>query len=95
MDKFGIFNLLSTLLNQNSAQNQQNVGNSNNQKTDFLSSLSSIFSNKATEKPATSQETKKEDKPIFSSQPPLQSKMIYTMTSHDEFVKRVKKNNPC
>jgi hypothetical protein len=94
MDKFGIFNLLGSLLNQNSTQNQQNVGNSNNQKTDLLSSLSSLFSNKLAENSTTTPETKKEVRPIFSSPPPLQYKMIHTMTSHDEFVKRVKKNNP-
>jgi hypothetical protein len=93
MDKFGIFNLLGSLLNQNSTPSPQNNGDNSNQKNDFLSSLSSLFSNKSPNNSSQNLEQKKEEKQPFT-QPPLQSKMIYTMTSHDEFVKRVMKKNP-
>ncbi len=91
MNKFGIFNLLGSLLSKNPNANQQNVDNSSSQKNDFLSSISSLFSSSSKNNSPIA-EKKKEEKATFSAPPPLQSKMLYTMTSHDEFIKRVKDN---
>jgi hypothetical protein len=93
MDKFGIFKLLNSFLNfyeQNKTssnvqppeqKNEQNATKTNN----FSDLLSGIFKNQSTP-PATPTPTKK-------SFAPLQSSMLYTMNSHDEFIKRVKQNN--
>ncbi|MBE7086682.1 MAG: hypothetical protein E7369_00095 [Clostridiales bacterium] len=93
MDKFGIFKLLSSFLSyyqqnfpqKNSATNAQN-SNQNTTPQSFLDGISSILS--PTQKdPSPSQPTKKTEKP-------LQSEMLKTIASHDDFVRRVNKNKP-
>ena len=71
MDKFGVFNLLGSLL----SKTQQENSSPTNQ---FLS----------TDHNNTERNTKSLTPPH-----PLQSGMINTMTSHDEFIKRVKQKN--
>ena len=81
MDKFGIFNLLNSLLSKNSSEisdnSQQNSGVEN-----FLSSLIS-----PKKQPEKSNATK------ISPPSPLQSSMLGTISSHDAFIKRVKEKN--
>ena len=96
MDKFGIFKLLNSFLNLYE-QNKSSSGNSS--ENNVLSNLlSSLAPQNNLEKPnnfkpvekmsstATNTSTKK-------SLPPLQNSMLATMTSHDEFVKRVKQKS--
>lgn len=87
MNKFGIFNLLSSFF----PPPEQNKGQSPCQKNDLENVLNNLLSSISPEK---SQEppAKKEEKkaPPF---PPLQSRMLSAMNSHDEIINRVKKNN--
>ncbi|MBR1983443.1 MAG: hypothetical protein IKA12_02020 [Clostridia bacterium] len=71
MDKFGVFNLLSSLLSKSQQEN---------------SSSTNIVTPDDTQN--TKQPPKHLDPPL-----PLQASMINTMTSHDEFIKRVKQKN--
>ena len=89
MDKFGIFNLLGSLINQNSNSQEKNQSASAVQKNDFLSSLSSLFSKENVKENAQSPQVKP-----LPSNPPLQSKMLSTMTSHDKILTRVKNSPP-
>ncbi len=80
MDKFGIFKLLSTLSNASSASNGEKLT-----LQDVLNSLP-----KQTENNPTDAENTKSVK----KNTPISSPLLDTMKSHDEFVKRVNKNNP-
>ena len=78
-----------------SAQNTQNLmgaiakflGNFNVQNTQDSSQVSSQNSTPEKQAPAQTSLTQEYLKP------PLQSGMLYTMTSHDSFIKRVKEKN--
>lgn len=84
MDKFGIFNLLSSLSNLNGQKSTQENSEKNQSAWDkILSALTQNVNTQNTDK-------KQDTPPAFK---PLQSSMLSTMTSHDEFVKRVKQNN--
>ena len=84
MDKFGIFNLLSALSSLNGQNSAQNNGDKNQPVWDkLLSALTQNINTKNTDTPQAVP-------PAFK---PLQSSMLSTMTSHDEFVKRVKEKN--
>lgn len=76
MDKFGIFNVLSSLLGQSTRQN------------DGLKADGGNFSTSAAAEKSETQAAEKR-----ATFPPLQSSMLETMRNHDEFVKRVKKQN--
>jgi hypothetical protein len=78
VDKFGIFNLLKGLLNQENSQNSNAPGGV----------LDGILNSIATPK-----EEQPKLEPKKNSVPPLQSQMLGTMKSHDEFIKRVNKNS--
>lgn len=92
MDKFGIFKLLNSFF---PAQDNNSETNSSdkNPSLDALSSLLSSFSGKKSEQ---SEQPKQSAPPATSAKPtpPLQTKMISVMNSHDEFIKRVKEKHP-
>ena len=81
MDKFGIFNILNSLLSSKSDNTAQNPPTS----TDANNLLSSLLSPKKQEEPPK--------KPQPTSFAPIQSSMLSTMNSHDEFIKRVMTKN--
>ena len=84
MDKFGIFNLLSALSSLNGQNSQQETGEKTQPVLDkILTALTQNINTKNTDPPQAVP-------PAFK---PLQSSMLSTMTSHDEFVKRVKEKN--
>lgn len=74
LDKFGIFKLLTSFLGQNG---QNSTINTPSSPLD-ANSLLGVFSG----------ESPKKDNPL--PPPPLQNKMLSTLSSHDDFVKRVK-----
>lgn len=89
MNKFGIFNLLNSFLsdksnNQNTVNTDQteNAPQQDNLLSGIINGLKDNFSSKT---PANSQPDIKAPSTI-----PLQSEMLKTMHSHDQFVKRVK-----
>ena len=82
MNKFGIFNLLNSFFQLTPQQNSSTSENSN-ASPDLLSSLISSLTKPPEQKNAPS---KIEPKPFL----PLQQSMLSTISSHDEFVKRVK-----
>ena len=80
MEKFGIFNILSSLLgNSNALNGQKNDQNSYPSINFSRSEQSNGSENSVAEKRAT-----------FA---PLQNSMLSTMRSHEEFVKRVRAQN--
>lgn len=81
MDKFGIFNLLNSLFSANPSQTNGDSQNTSKEN----SILSSLFSSDNQPQPPK----EKTPEPFL----PLQASMVSTMTSHDEFVKRVKEKN--
>ena len=88
MDKFGIFNLLNSffpLIAQKTEQTTNNLSPS----TDILSNLLSSFTKTKTSN--KTDETNKESKPL-SAPHHLQEQMLLTVSNHDAFVKRVRKN---
>ena len=86
MDKFGIFKLLNSFFNFY----EQSKENPTNNPTPF--SVENLFSSlKETQQtPTENSQVVEINKPPLA---PLQSSMLYTMSSHDEFVKRVKERH--
>ena len=84
MDKFGIFNLLSSIFGQQGG-NFSDVttgllGNSAQNNAENISQNANVSSNDNDVISANAR----------SAQPPLKNSMLKTMLNHDEFVKRVK-----
>ena len=99
MDNFGIFKLLSSFYSAFSKQNQsENLGeNAIGTETDTATADNGNgnFSIKSNEKEALQKNPTQNsltEKPTLGTIP-LQSKMLNTMKSHDDFVKRVKNSN--
>ena len=97
MDKFGIFNLLNSFLNLNSSSNTEKAQSSpteNQTGQGLLDNILSIFNQKNSNKPQaddSSAKSKSTSNSITQNQAlPLQHGMLKTITTHDEFVKRVK-----
>jgi len=101
MDKFGVFSLLNSFLkyfangkgdsNPVSDESQSNdLAPSNaNENSPTLSSLLSSFIGKKNDEKKSAPSTPIEPTQVNT---PLQSGMLATMRSHDDFVKRVKLN---
>ena len=90
MDKFGIFNLLNSFLNFNSNKTTQSQNDSIVNGQSLTQGLSNLFSSlNATPNAQNGQKPQpnEQEKPTVI---PLQNAMLSTMSSHDEFVKRVK-----
>ena len=94
MDKFGIFKLLNSFFNfyeqsksTSSTQENKNSGGF----SDFLSAFNSQQNQPQTQN--VSAPNPAEKKPAERVLPPLQTSMLSTMNSHDEFIKRVKNRN--
>ena len=96
MDKFGIFKLLNSFFNfyeQNKSTSPQEKSQTQKEVSEFLNALCSKNTKNLPLKDQTQTKqnnTAKSDQP-FS--PPLQSAMLATMYSHEQFVKRVKEKN--
>lgn len=89
MDKFGIFNLLNSFLSQNPSSSSEDTSASATESNP----LGNLISGLLTPSTQKSNPTKPSEKQPTSKKPlPLQSSMLYTMNSHDEFIKRVAKN---
>ncbi len=94
MDKFGIFNLLNSFLgstlnnsNTNSDTTAHEDGKKSTTLNDLFSALSPILgNNNKKENNETQNKTTSENK----KHAPLQSGMLNTIKSHDDFIKRVK-----
>ena len=90
MDKFGFFKLLNSFLTPSNAENQpqnEKSNDVNNVLSDLISSLNKENSQPNAPKNQTPPENKNLNPPH-----PLQSLMLSTMSSHDEFIKRVQSN---
>ena len=85
MDKFGIFNLLGSLINQNSSS----APTSSSQKVENKDALSSLISSllKNNSSPNANQNPTQN---LPKSHAPLNRHMLSTMSNHDQFIKRVK-----
>ena len=93
MDKFGIFNLINALLPKDGESKTENLSD----KTDTENAISSLFSsikNNFSGKTDAPLKPEKSTQRVPKSVPPLQTKMLSTMNSHDEFIKRVKEKHP-
>ena len=94
MDKFGIFKLLNSFLNfcqqnkgdlaQNSVQNKEQFN---------LANLVNSLTKNSTESGKKEVKTSPSTPPLINQTAPLQQSMLSTMTSHEQFVKRVKEKN--
>ena len=81
MDKFGIFNILNSLLGS------KNTSDTVNKEQSFgLNNLLGALT-------PTQNQSSPQEKNISSPPLPLQESMISTMNGHDEFIKRVKEKN--
>ena len=92
MDKFGIFKLLNSFFNyyeQNKGSSNDNFNSKQNSSQTLLNDLLSSFTNKSQPTINKVEQSKKVEK-VYA---PLQSSMLSTMNSHDEFIKRVKEKN--
>ena len=97
MDKFGVFNLLNSFLNFsnsnkenfNSAPDKDNADGVKN----ILSTITDILNKNAGKNNAPSTPTPQKMATTNTPPIPLQSKMLSTMNSHDDFIKRVKEKN--
>ena len=86
MDKFGIFKLLNSFFNFYEQSKENSLDLSPPLSVENLLSTPSNNQVKSTEKTQAPEQNK-------APLPPLQSSMLYTMTNHDEFVKRVKEKH--
>ena len=96
MDKFGIFKLLNSFFNfygQKPPENQTENSDNGGQSFFAVSNLLKSLNNNSGTNNFNPSPTKPEQKspPAFM---PLQANMLKTMSSHDEFIKRVKQKNP-
>lgn len=96
MDKFGIFKILSSLLQSVNNSNEKAEKNAQNSQ-DALSEILNLFNkqpNKA-EQPTVLEKSKENSKKdgLSESHAFLKNRLLLTANSHDEFVKRVTKNN--
>ncbi len=95
MDKFGIFKLLNSFLSQNgqnnTSQTENPLGAQNNENplATLLNSLTKGTKSSADNISPPAPKTQNDNKTFA----PLQSAMLSTMNSHDQFVKRVKEKN--
>ena len=93
MDKFGIFKLLNSFF----SFYEQNKGNFSSDfsqpKTDTPNPLSSILSTLNNKVQTNIQQEQPKQEKITRQTIPLQSSMLSTMNSHDEFIKRVKEKH--
>ena len=86
MDKFGIFKLLNSFFNFYEQSKENSTDNSPPFNVENLFSSLKDNQQKSTENTPS---VDREKTPLA----PLQSSMLYTMSSHDEFVKRVKERH--
>ena len=88
MDKFGIFNILSSLINQNTSS----APTSSSQKVENKDALSSLISSllKNNSSPNANQNPTQN---LPKSHAPLNKSMLSTMSNHDQFIKRVKERS--
>ena len=96
MDKFGIFKLLNSFYNfyqkhKESAPSDKTVG-ANASENSSGSFNFPFFGEQAQKKDDNSKVTSNASNAAIKV--PLQRSMLSTMSSHDDFVKRVMKNNP-
>lgn len=92
MDKFGVFKLLNSFFNfyeQNKGNFANNPTQDKSAEQNPLSDVLSMISNKNQHNKNNQPQAKKPEKTYA----PLQSSMLSTMNSHDEFIKRVKEKN--
>lgn len=91
MDKFGIFNILNSFLGSLNGKNGE-TKDSSSDSPDYLKTISSFFDNansaKNSEKHVDIPKTG-EKSGEYRNHAPLQSSMLATMKSHDNFVNRV------
>lgn len=100
MDKFGIFKLINTFLDFYSKNKTGNFPTDEDKKEQPSSSNSSIANMLSSllgqggkgNQPNVTHQGAPQTAPIRATKPPLQNKMLAVMSSHDSFVKRVKKN---
>lgn len=94
MDKFGIFKLLNSFFNfyeQSKSTSSTQENKHSGGFSDFLSAFNSQQNQTTTQNVnATNPAEKKTAERVL---PPLQTSMLSTMNSHDEFIKRVKNRN--
>lgn len=98
MDKFGIFNLINSLLTPNSTENSSSTANENNQNSPLGSLLGSLLNQKNSQNQQKIDDGKggkpaEEIKTSPKKPTPLQASMLSTMKSHDEFLRRVGSSN--
>ena len=100
MDKFGVLKLLSSLFDAYKLNNGQSLG-TNSTSLDVESLLSPLknliangYNQKQNSTATTTPTTTAKDAKINQNTKllPLQNKMLSTMNSHDQFVKRVNEN---
>ncbi len=91
MDKFGIFNLLNSLVALNDKKGSSIKGTPSDTPSFVQNLMSALSNNVAQSNPQPKQEqTEQKRSPTErANQPPLQFAMLSTMRSHDEFIKRV------
>lgn len=90
MDKFGIFKLLNSFFSfygQKSQNQQENAFEQSEKNSDLFSNLVNNLVNKS------SNTRPQPDTNTQHAQKPLQTDMLKTMSSHEEFIKRVKQKN--
>ena len=95
MDKFGIFNLLNSLINLNGSKTTETTSSSNELSPTLQNFITALKGNNSMDTASVNNQSSKSNTPppATMSKPPLQSAMLSTMRSHDEFIKRVKTNN--
>lgn len=87
MDKFGIFNLISSFLN---FYNEEKQAETNGNKVNPFNALSSLFQGNNQQKNNVSPKIPTVKTAV---KPPLQSSMLSVMKEHDAAVKRITKKN--
>lgn len=93
MDKFGIFNLISSLIAKNSSSSTPSSTDENANTSPLNTLLNSIIqANSSGQIVNDASRENAPQKPAYTT-PPLHSAMLSTMTAHDSFVERVKKQN--
>lgn len=90
MDKFGIFNLLNSFFSAKTDQTEQ-PQDENSSAPNLLDAVITAVKDKAISPSNDSKTTHGAEKNTHLR--PLQSSMLSTMTSHEDFIKRVKQKN--
>jgi|GEM_PF-1718862 len=89
MDKFGIFNLINSLLTPKPSENSSSTSTDTKENSPLSSLLSGLLNSNGDKNEQNKHLPSPEVKPTPKKIAPLQSSMLNTIKNHDQLIRRV------